>query len=480
VKGTRALGAAIGLLSACTLDPVYQRPQPAVAQDWNSSAPAGNPELAADTGWRDFFPDPRMQRLIALALANNRDLRIAALNVQEADAQYRIQRAGLFPVVSVLGEQEIEKTPGDVVASEAGKGAAGQGSNTAVISRFYSVGVGFTAYELDVFGKVRSLDRQALEQYLGYAETKRSTQISLVAQVASAYLVICADLATIRVTAETLKAQVQTYDLNHRSLDAGTTTAVALRQAEIAVDTARANLSSYQRQLAQDRNVLVQLLGLPLPGDVQFADGLDSAPEAADLAPGLPSRVLANRPDVLAAEHQLMAANANIGAARAAFFPSISLTANYGTASNQLSGLFKNGSTAWTFEPEITLPIFTAGANAAKLDLAKIQRNSYIAQYQKAIQAAFREVDDALAARATIDEQMTAQRALVVASGDAYQLAGLRFRSGVDSFLPVLDAQRTLYSSQLGLVSLELLRLQNTATLYKALGGGMKERTVQG
>jgi multidrug efflux system outer membrane protein len=263
-------------------------------------------------------------------------------------------------------------------------------------------------------------------------------------------------------------------------LDAGTTTAVALRQAEIAVDTARANLSSYERQLAQDRNVLVQLLGLPLPGDVQFADGLESAPEAAELAPGLPSQVLANRPDVLAAEHQLMAANANIGAARAAFFPSISLTANYGTASNQLSGLFKNGSTAWTFEPEITLPIFTAGANAAKLDLAKIQRNSYIAQYQKAIQAAFREVDDALAARATIDEQMTAQRALVVASGDAYQLAGLRFRSGVDSFLPVLDAQRTLYSSQLGLVSLELLRLQNTATLYKALGGGMKERTVPG
>jgi multidrug efflux system outer membrane protein len=473
-----ALGAALALLSACSLDPSYERPQAPVAYGWNSSVASGGAgEVATVTGWRDFFPDQRMQRLISLALANNRDLRIAVLNVQEADAQYRIQRSGLFPSVSVFGEQQIEKTPGDVIASSAGLGTAGGAKSAAVISRYYNVGLGFTSYELDVFGKVRSLDRQALEQYLGYAETQRSTQISLVAQVASAYLTIAADLAIIRVTGETLKAQQETYDLNRRSLDAGTTTALALRQAEIAVDTARANLSSYVRQLAQDRNVLVQLIGIPLPGDVQFADELESAPEAADLAADLPSRILANRPDVLAAEHQLMAANANIGAARAAFFPSISLTANYGSASSQLSGLFKGGSAAWTFAPEIALPIFTGGANSARLDLAKIQKNSFIAQYEKAIQAAFREVDDALAARATIDEQLAAQRALVVASQDAYRLADMRFHSGVDSFLPVLDAQRTLYSSQLGLVNLELLRLQNTATLYKALGGGMKERT---
>jgi multidrug efflux system outer membrane protein len=478
VRTPFALGAAVGLLSACSLAPIYQRPPAPVASNWNSPETAGaGGEDAAAAGWRDFFPDPRMQHLISLALLNNRDLRIAALNVQEADAQYRIQRSALFPSVSVFGDQQIEKTPGSVAASSAGLTSASGSSSTAIISHFYNVGVGFTSYELDVFGKERSLDRQALEQYLGYSETQRSTQISLVAQVASAYLVVVADLAILRVTDETLKAQVETYDLTRRSLDAGTTTAVALRQAEIAVDTARANLSSYRRQLAQDRNTLVQLIGVPLPDDVPFADELESAPEAAELAPGLPSRVLANRPDVLAAEHQLMAANANIGAARAAFFPSISLTAKYGSASTQLSGLFKNGSTAWTYAPEISLPIFTGGGNAASLDLAKIQKNSYIAQYEKAIQAAFREVDDALAARATINEQMTSQRALVVASRDAYQLAGLRFRSGVDSFLPVLDAQRTLYSSQLGLVNLELLRLQNTATLYKALGGGMKERT---
>lgn len=472
-----ALGTAMGLLSACSLAPIYERPAAPVAGNWNSSAPSGTGgEDAATAGWRDFFPDRRMQRLISLALLNNRDLRIAALNVQEADAQYRIQRSGLFPAISVFGKQQIEKTPGSVAASSAGSTAAGTPS-TAIISHFYNVGVGFTAYELDVFGKQRSLDRQALEQYLGYSETRRSTQISLVAQVASSYLVIAADLAILRMTSETLNAQVETYDLTRKNLDAGTTTAVALRQVEIALDTARANLSGYQRQLAQDRNVLVQLIGLPLPDDVQFADELESAPEAAELAPGLPSRVLANRPDVLAAEHQLMAANANIGAARAAFFPSISLTSNFGSASTQLSGLFKNGSMAWTYAPTISLPIFTGGANAASLDLAKIQKNSYIAQYEKALQAAFREVDDALAARATIDDQLASQRALVVASRDAYQLSGMRFRSGVDSFLPVLDAQRTLYSSQLSLVSLELLRLQNTATLYKALGGGMKERT---
>ena len=474
MRTSLAAGTVLGLLTACSLAPPYERPQAPVAHDWNSPARSGDASpTAGATGWRDFFPDQRMQRLITLALANNRDLRIAALKVQEADALYRIQRSSLFPSISVFGKQQVEKTPRGVIASSAG--TAGGASSAAVISRYYNVGVGFTAYELDVFGKVRSLDRQALEQYLGYAETQRSTQISLVAQVASAYLAIAADLAIIHLTRDTLNAQVESYDLIRRSMDAGTTTAVALRQAEITVDTARANLSSYDRQLAQDRNTLVQLIGLPLPGDVQFADELESAPEPIDLAAGLPSDVLANRPDVLAAEHQLIAANANIGAARAAFFPSVSLTTNYGTASAQLSGLFKNGSSAWTFAPEISLPIFTGGSNAAGLDLAKIQKNSHIAQYEKTIQAAFREVDDAYAARATIDEQLASQRALVVASRDAYQLTGMRFRSGVDSFLPVLDAQRTLYSAQLGLVNLELLRLQNTATLYKALGGGMKE-----
>jgi multidrug efflux system outer membrane protein len=243
------------------------------------------------------------------------------------------------------------------------------------------------------------------------------------------------------------------------------------------VDTAKANLAAYTRQAAQDRNALVLLIGGPLPDDLPFEADLGTVNLSADLPAGVPSEVLAGRPDVLAAEHQLIAANADIGAARAAFFPRITLTGSYGTASTQLSGLFKPGSSAWTFSPQITLPIFTGGANKANLDLNKIQTDINIAQYEKTLQTAFREVDDALAARQTLDEQLAAQRAVLEDTSQAYQLADLRFRSGVDSFLPVLDAQRALYSAQQGVVSLELMRLQNMATLYKALGAGMREET---
>jgi multidrug efflux system outer membrane protein len=454
-----------------------------VPGNWHSQteAPGPLPE-AADIGWREFFPDARMQRLIALALANNRDLRVSALNVQAADAQYRIQRAALFPAINASGIGQAEKIPGDVI--ESSTSSAGVGSVTAanqspgsVTTHYYNVGVGFTSYELDFFGKIQSLDRAALEQYFGYEETRRSSQITLVAEVASAYLVIAADRAILKVTRETLTAQEATFDLTSRSLDAGTSTALALRQAEITVDTARANLALYTRQLEQDRNALALLIGGTLADDAELADDLESAPQPAELPAGLPSTVLTRRPDVRAAEHQLIAGNADIGAARAAFFPSISLTGNFGSASSQLSGLFKSGSQAWTFAPQINFPIFAGGANLANLDLSKIQKNIDIAQYEKAIQSAFREVDDALAARGTLDEQLTAQRALVDAATAAYGLANMRFRNGVDSFLPVLDAQRSLYSAQQGLVSIELARLQNMATLYKALGGGLKEHS---
>jgi multidrug efflux system outer membrane protein len=452
-----------------------------VPGSWHSHPAAPGPLAeAADIGWRDFFPDARLQRLIALALANNRDLRVSALNVQAAEAQYRIQRAAIFPTVDAAGIGQTEKIPGDVI--ESSTSGAGVGSVTAanrspgsVTVHYYNVGVGFTSYELDFFGKIRSLDKAALEQYFGYEETRRSSQISLIAEVAGAYLVIAADRAILKVTQETLTAQKASLDLISRSLDAGTSTALALRQAEITVATARANLAAYARQLAQDRNTLALLIGGTLADDAELADDLESAPEPPELPAGLPSSILTQRPDVRAAEHQLIAANADIGAARAAFFPSISLTGNFGSASSELSGLFKHGSEAWTFAPQVNLPIFTGGANLANLDLAKIQKNIYIAQYEKAIQAAFREVDDALAARTTLDEQVAAQRALEGAAADAYRLAELRFRSGVDSFLPVLDAERSLYSAQQGLVDLELARLQNMANLYKALGGGLKE-----
>jgi multidrug efflux system outer membrane protein len=501
------LTAAAALLAGCTLAPHYDRPKPPVPAAWNAGARTsaveagddcraaathdGTPHRdgceidAGDLGWRDFFPDERMQRLVELALANNRDLRVAALNVDAAEAQYRIQRAGLFPTINATGLEQVEKTPGGVAASSGGTGTGGAGVGTggagvgtgSVITRYYNAGVGFTAYELDLFGRVRSLDRAAFEQYMGFEQSRRSARLSLIAEVANAYLVIAADRAILKVTQDTFQAQSASNELIRHSLNAGTATALTMRQSDITVATASANLAAYSRQLEQDRNALLLLIGTDIPADFQFADDLEPTRQSPELPAGLPSEVLARRPDVLSAEHQLEAANADIGAARAAFFPSISLTGNSGFASTQLSGLFKHSSETWTFSPQISIPIFTGGANSANLDLAKIQKNVFIAQYEKAIQSAFREVDDALAARSTIDRQMTAQRALLDASADTYRLADMRFKAGVDSFLTVLDAQRSLYSAQQGLVLLQLQRLQNMATLYKALGGGLREHS---
>ena len=473
--------AAVAVLSACTMEPHYSRPAAVgpVPATWNGNA-AGKADTAsmADTGWRQFFPDPVLQRLIELALANNRDLRVAVLNVQAAQAQYRIQRADLFPTVEASGVEEIERYPAGVIGSSSTSGSSGGGSTPVPggqTIRFYEVGIGFTSYEIDLFGKIRSLKHEALEKYFQTAETQRSSQLTLVAEVASAYLAILADESILKVTRDTLDSQTASYKLIKQSLDAGTTTELALKQAATTVDTARANLAEYTRQAAQDRNALMILIGVPIPEDISFTTDINAENLSAEVPVGIPSDVLARRPDVLAAEHQLRAANADIGAARAAFFPSILLTAQAGTASTQLSGLFKTGSGAWTFSPQINLPLFTGGANLANLDLSKIEKNVDVAQYEKALQTAFREVDDALAARNTLDEQLSAQRALLDDSSESYRLAEMRFRNGIDSFLPVLDAQRALYTAQLDVVSLELLRLQNMATLYKALGGGMKE-----
>jgi multidrug efflux system outer membrane protein len=471
--------AVIAALSACTMEPHYVRPAAPVPATWaGSAAGAADQASVVDVGWRQFFPDPVLQRLIALALADNRDLRVAILNVQAAQAQYRIQRADLFPTVAATGLEEVEKYPAGVLgsgSSGASPGGAGATSTGGTTFRFYEVGVGFTSYEIDLFGKIRSMNHAALERYFENEATRRSSQLTLVAEVASAYLAILADETILKVTRETLDSQTASYDLTKKSLDAGITTALALRQAATTVDTARANLAEYTQQAAQDRNALMVLIGVPIPEDIVFSTDINAETMSADLPVGVPSEVLTRRPDVLAAEHQLVSANADIGAARAAFFPSITLTGNYGTASTELSGLFKKGSSAWTFEPQISLPIFAGGANVANLDLSKIEKNVYIAQYEKALQSAFREVDDALAARGTLDDQLAAQRALLDDSSEEYRLAQMRFRNGVDSFLPVLDAQRALYSAQQAVVSLELQRLQNMATLYKALGGGMKE-----
>jgi multidrug efflux system outer membrane protein len=469
------------LAAGCTLEPKYHRPAAPVPQSFPdgeayragavaptvAAAPTAG-KAAADIGWREFFTDVRLQQLIELTLANNRDLRLAALNVEAQRVQYRIQRADLLPTISASANESAQSVPPYLHSP---------GLPVPSVIRQYTVGVGFTSYELDVFGRIRSLTHQQLEQYFGYEETRRSTQISLVAEVADGYLTLLADQELLRITQETLESDTDSYALTQRLAESGQATELDLRQAESAVDTARANLAQYTRQVAQDRNALQLLVGAPLPQELS-GEGppLEAQSFLEELPAGLPSDLLERRPDILAAEHNLRAANANIGAARAAFFPSVSLTGLFGTSSAQLSGLFDSGSKYWSFNPQLSVPIFAEGANVANLDLAKVQKNVQVAQYEKAIQTAFREVADALAARGTLQQQLQAQRALVNATSASYKLSEMRFHSGVDAYLTVLDSQRTLYSAQQGLVSVELTRLENLVSLYKALGGGWEER----
>jgi multidrug efflux system outer membrane protein len=467
------------LAAGCTLEPKYERPAAPVPQtfpDGEAYRAAGVAradgvaptiaKAAADIGWREFFTEPRLQQLIELALANNRDLRVAALNVEAARAQYRIQRADLLPNLSATANGSAQSVPPYFKSS---------GLPIPSVIRQDNVGVSLTSYEIDFFGRLRSLNHQKLEQYFGYEETRRSSQISLVAEVVDGYLTLLADQELWRITQDTLKSDSESYALTQRMSQAGQATDLDLRQSEIAVDTARANLSQYARQVAQDRNALQLLLGAPLPKGFRDDPPLETQSFVEELPAGLPSDLLERRPDILSAEHNLRASNANIGAARAAFFPSVTLTGEYGTTSTQLSGLFASGSRNWSFAPQINLPIFAGGANVANLNLAKVEKNVQVAQYDKAIQTAFREVADALAGRGTLQQQLEAQRALVDAAGASYKLSELRFHNGVDAYLTVLDSQRTLYSAQQGLVSVELARLQNLVGLYKALGGGWKE-----
>lgn len=476
--------AALVMLAGCTLEPNYHRPASGIATAWpqgqayqidnNLHANADTTTPSADIGWREFFTDPQLQQLIAIALDNNRDLRVAALNIEKARAQYRIQRSDLFPAINGNGTELTQHYPSGV-SNVGGQSGAGTGGT----SRNYSVGIGFTSYELDLFGRIRSLDHAALQLYFSEFETRKSTQISLVAEVANDYLSLLADHARLKLARDTYNSQKASYDLTRHSYDFGVATALDLSQAEQAVDTAKAAITQFTRQGAQDRNALRLVLGTAIPKTLSIKAGLDHEHLLENLPAGLPSDLITRRPDVLAAEHTLIAANANIGAARAAFFPSISLTGNFGTASTQLNGLFANGSEAWSFSPKISLPIFAAGANVANLKLSHVEKNIFIAQYQKAIQVAFREVADALAARGTLDDQRDAETSLVKAAHTSYTLSNMRFRQGVDNYLSVLDSQRTLFTAQQNLISTRLSRLQNLVTLYKALGGGWEANTVK-
>ncbi|MDH0291608.1 AdeC/AdeK/OprM family multidrug efflux complex outer membrane factor [Pseudomonas sp. GD04087] len=469
-KSLLSLAIAAGVLSGCSLIPDYERPEAPVAAAYpqgNAYDAAQPANAGADIGWREFFKDPQLQRLVEVSLENNRDLRVAALNIEAYRAQYRIQRADLFPAVDASFDGSRQRLPADL--SQTG---------SSMISSQYGATVGVTAWEVDLFGRLRALSDQALEQYFATEEARRSTQTSLVANVANAYLTLRADQAQLELTRNTLGTYQKSYDLTRRSYEVGVASALDLRQSQTQVESARATLAQYTRLVAQDQNALVLLLGSGLPGDMP--KGRELSDELLATVPaGLPSDLLQRRPDILQAEHQLKAANANIGAARAAFFPNVSLTANAGTLSPDLGGLFDGGSGTWLFKPSISLPIFNAGSLRASLDLAKVQKDINIAQYEKAIQTAFSEVADGLAARGTFNEQLQAQRALVDASSEYYRLADKRYRTGVDNYLTLLDAQRSLFSAQQQLITDRLNQLTSEVNLYKALGGGWQATAAQ-
>lgn len=460
------IGAVI-ILSGCTMAPTYTRPDAPVPQAWPAGdAYADNKTMpaqpgAADLPWRDFFTDERLRKVIETALQNNRDLRLAALNVQKARGMYGIQRAELLPVINASGSGSGERLPGILTNS-------GQPKTT----HQYDVRLGISAWEIDFFGRLRSLKDAALEEYLATEQARRSAQILLISSVAEVYLTLAADREALKLSRSTLEAQQAAHDLIKRRYDVGVASELDLNRSQTQVDTAKVNVARYTQLAAQDENALNLLVGsgvtMPkelLPGDLSDVKAL------REISAGVSSEVLLSRPDIMAQEHRLKASNANIGAARAAFFPRISLTTFFGTASTELSGLFKSGTQTWAFVPQAVMPIFDARLWSA-IDVAKAEKEIALVQYEKAIQVAFREVADALAVHGTVNLQLSAQQSLVTASEKTYQLTNARYTAGVDGYLSVLDAQRSLFAAQQGLISVRLAKLANQSRLYAVLGGG--------
>ncbi|MBO9644565.1 MAG: efflux transporter outer membrane subunit [Pseudacidovorax sp.] len=457
-------------LAGCSLMPAYERPALPVQDAYAGDAGKATEQPVADLGWRDVFRSPQLQQLIDMSLANNRDLRVAVLNIEKARAQYRVQDAARWPTVNATASGTGSRTPADLSST-----------GDVLVAHQSSVSLGLSAYELDLFGRVRSLSAQALQEFLSTTEARRTTQVTLVSEVATAYLTLAADQDQLTLARQTLADQSEALSLQQRLQDLGQASALTVSQARTSVETARVDVERYTGQVAQDRNALVLLIGPPvkadlLPDSLTAATDLTQGPLAA-IPPGLPSQLLQRRPDIVEAEHDLKAANASIGAARAAFYPRISLTASAGTASSELSHLFKAGSGSWSFVPQLSLPIFDAGTNRANLAAAQASRDIAQAQYEKAIQTAFREVSDALAQRSTLSRQMDAQQALVDASAESYRLSQARFKAGVDSHLTVLSSQLSLYAAQQNLIATQLSQMTNLVTFYRTLGGGWSERS---
>ncbi|ATR84924.1 outer membrane protein, multidrug efflux system [Stutzerimonas kunmingensis] len=450
---------AIAALAGCSLAPTYERPQAPVASHWQAADAEGTRAQALD--WQTFIVDADLRRAVDTALSNNRSLRQALLDIEAARAQYRIQRADRLPSINANASGNRQRLPADL--SQTGRSE---------VTSNYQVGLGLAEYEVDLFGRVRSLSEAALETYLATEEATRATQISLVAEVIQAYLTRDGALRRMALVEQTLDSRLASLELVSQRRAAGAATALDYQEAVGLAEQARAERESTERQLRQADNALVLLLGTPDATRLLPATPRDDLMVLQDIAPGTSSELIERRPDILASEHRLKARNADIGAARAAFFPRISLTGSVGSSSAELSGLFDGGSRAWSFAPTLSLPIFAGGRNRANLDLAEVRQDAAVVDYEGTIQTAFREVADALAATDTLRREEGARRALADSSEQALKLAQARYEGGVDDYLRYLDAQRSTFSNQTTLIQISTERQIALVDLFRSLGGG--------
>lgn len=465
LKPLAASMAAALALSACAMIPKYEQPQVDVPAGFKYDNAAYVPIQAASLGWQDYFADPRLHRLIEIALERNTDLRSAALNAEAVRKQYLISRADMLPGIGASGGGVKQRTAADL--SSTGRSA---------VSESYSVGLGITSYEIDLFGKLQSTAEAAKQSYFNSVASRDSTHLSLIAGVAKAYFNERYAEESMKLARQTLDSREKTYALSQLKHRAGVISAVDLRQQEALIESAKAALATAEQSREQARNALAVLINQPIPADLPAPLPLDKQFKT-ELQAGLSSEVMLNRPDIRAAEYALKQANANIGAARAAFFPSITLTTSIGSASTDLSNLFKGGNGTWAFAPSINIPIFNWGSLKASLDAAKIKQQIQVVNYEAAVQAAFQDVADALVAREKLNERYAANLKQSRAYADYLRLVQLRYQHGVSSAIDLQDAQRSSYSADAALLSTGLTRLENLADLYKALGGGLKRHT---
>jgi len=468
--------AAALVLAGCSLAPNYERPEAPIPAEYPQVGGTQHDQLLADSefnelGWDQFFNDPQLKALIDVALENNRDIRIAVDRVLEAQAQYGVARSDQFPSLGVGGTGQVTRNPRDMRLA---------GPDSPAISRSFQAGVGLTAFELDFFGRLGNLSEAAYQQFLATAEAQRTVQINVIAAVAESYLRWRGAQTMLDLTRRTEESRAETLRLVRQLYDVGTASALDLQQAELQLETVRADIKQMERDLAQAKNALELVLGTSMPDELPNSMAFSQEQIVSSIPVGLPSSLLVRRPDIRAAEHQLQAAYANVGAARAAFFPSISITGLFGLASPSFSRLFRSGNDFWQYSPQISMPLFSGGVEGA-YDIAKARQNIAVAEYEKTIQTAFKEVADALAGEATYREQLDALRAMEASAAESLRLANLRYETGVDSFLQVQTAQVNLYATQLKFVQTGLESLLNRLNLYKALGGGwnLDDETLQ-